>query len=218
MSVLAISNLKGGVGKSTIAQNVAVELAQKGVQVCIADTDTEQKTSVKWASLRDSSLVSVPVFPISLDKVSQEILALKQKYDIVIVDGTPALTELTTRIIILSDLVIVPILPGGGDIWALENFLTRYQEAKVTKESYGGHVSLAVIINRYNERTTLDREVLSAIQEFGVTVLKTKFTNRVSYREATISGIGANETKDEKAKQEIEQLTKEIGIILGNLN
>jgi chromosome partitioning protein len=218
MSVLAISNLKGGVGKSTVAQNVAVELAQKGVSICIADTDTEQKTSTKWASLRDSSLLSIPVFSISLDKVSQEILALKQKYDIVIIDGTPALTELTTRIIILSDLVVVPILPGGGDIWALENFLNRYQEAKVTKESYGGKVELAVLINRYNDRTTLDREVLSAIQEFGVKVLQTKLTNRVAYREATISGIGANETKDEKAKQEIEQLTNEIGIILGNLN
>jgi chromosome partitioning protein len=218
MSVLAISNLKGGVGKSTIAQNLAVDLAQKGVSICIADTDTEQKTSVKWASLRDSSLVSVPVFPINMEKVSQEILALKQKYDIVIIDGTPALTELTTRIIILSDLVVVPILPGGGDIWALENFLNRYQEAKVTKESYGGKVELAVIINRYNERTTLDREVLNAIQELGVKVLNTKLTNRVAYREATITGIGAGETKDDKAKLEIEQLTNEISIILGNLN
>jgi chromosome partitioning protein len=136
----------------------------------------------------------------------------------VIIDGTPALTELTTRIIILSDLVVVPILPGGGDIWALENFLNRYQEAKITKESYGGNVELAVIINRYNDRTTLDREVLNAIQELGVKVLNTKLTNRVAYREATITGIGAGETKDDKAKQEIEQLTNEVSIILGNLN
>ena len=45
MSIVAISNLKGGVGKSTIAQNIAVQFAQKGIKVCIADTDTEQKTS-----------------------------------------------------------------------------------------------------------------------------------------------------------------------------
>ena len=216
MKILAISNLKGGVGKSTIAQNIAAQFAQNGVKVCIADTDTEQKTSVKWASLRDSSLVSIPVFSIAPEKVSQEILGLKQKYDLVIVDGTPALTELTTRIIILSDLVIVPILPGGGDIWALENFLERYQEAKVTKESYGGKVNIAVIVNRYNERTTLDREVVNAIQDFGVTILATKLANRVSYREATIQGISVHDTKDEKAKQEIEELTKEIEQIMVN--
>lgn len=210
MAILSISNLKGGVGKSTIAQNVAVCLAQKNKKVCIADTDTEQKTSSKWASLRMSDALSVPVFGINPDKVSQEILALKANYDIVIVDGTPALTELTTRIIILSDLVVVPILPGGGDIWALENFLERYKEAKITKESYGGKVEVAVVVNRYSERTTLDREVLNTILEFGIKVFNTKLSNRVSYREATITGVGANEMKDEKAKQEIEDLTAEI--------
>ncbi len=214
MSILAISNLKGGVGKSTIAQNVALQFALKGVTVCIADTDTEQKTSAKWATLRDSGALSVPVYTISPEKVSQEILALKQKFDIVIVDGTPALTELTTRIIILSDLVVVPILPGGGDIWALENFLERYKEAKVTKESYGGNVDIAVVVNRYNDRTTLDREVVNAIKEFDIKILNTKITNRVSYREATISGISVHDTKDEKAKQEIEELTKEIESLL----
>ena len=214
MKILAISNLKGGVGKSTIAQNIAAQFAQKGVKVCIADTDTEQKTSARWSTLRDSSLVAIPVFTINPDKVSQEILGLKQKYELVIVDGTPALTELTTRIIILSDLVIVPILPGGGDIWALENFLERYQEAKITKESYGGRVNVAVVVNRYSDRTTLDREVVSAIQDFDVTVLETKLANRVSYREATIQGISVHDTKDEKAKQEIEELTAEIEKLL----
>jgi chromosome partitioning protein len=216
MAILSISNLKGGVGKSTVAQNLAVCLAQQNIKVCIADTDMEQKTSVKWASLRASDAVSVPVYGINPDKVSQEILALKSNYEIVIVDGTPALTELTTRIIILSDLVVVPILPGGGDIWALENFLERYKEARVTKESYGGKVDVAVLVNRYNERTTLDKEVLSVILDFGIKVFNTKISNRVSYREATISGLGANELKDEKARLEIENLTDEIKKLMLN--
>ncbi len=217
MAILSISNLKGGVGKSTVAQNLAVCLAQQNIKVCIADTDMEQKTSVKWASLRMSEAVSVPVYGINPDKVSQEILALKSNYEIVIVDGTPALTELTTRIIILSDLVVVPILPGGGDIWALENFLERYKEARVTKESYGGKVDVAVLVNRYNERTTLDKEVLNVILDFGIKVFNTKISNRVSYREATISGLGANELKDEKARLEIESLTSEVKKLIQKL-
>lgn len=214
MSIVAISNLKGGVGKSTVAQNLAVCLAQKGLSICIADTDTEQRTSSKWASLRSTDDLSVPVFAINPDKVSQEILALKQNYEVVIIDGTPALTELTTRIIILSELVIVPILPGGGDLWALENFLERYKEAKVTKESYGGKVELAVLINRYNDRTTLDREVVNAVAGLNIPVLNTKLTNRVAYREATITGNSTVEMKDDKAKIEIESLTKEILALL----
>ena len=86
----------------------------------------------------------------------------------------------------------------------------------MTKESYGGKVDIAVVVNRYNERTTLDREVVSAIQDFGVTILATKLANRVSYREATIQGISVHETKDEKAKQEIEELTNEIQKLMVN--
>lgn len=214
MSVLAISNLKGGVGKSTISQNLAVALAERGLKICIADTDTEQKTATKWASLRDDKSIKIPVFPINPEKVAHDILGLKQRFELVIIDGTPALTELTTRIIILSDMVLVPILPGGGDIWALENFLERYQEAKITKESYGGKVEIAVIFNRFNERTTLDKAVANAIGELAVNVLTTKLSNRVSYREATIIGVGVTEMKDDKAKQEIIALADEITAIL----
>jgi chromosome partitioning protein len=210
MSVLAISNLKGGVGKSTISQNLAVALAGRGINVCIADTDSEQKTTTKWASLRNEKSVKIPVFPINPEKVAHDILGLKQRFDLVIVDGTPALTELTTRIIILSDMVLVPILPGGGDIWALENFLERYQEAKITKESYGGKVDIAIIFNRFSERTTLDKEILNAIEALAVKSLTTKLSNRVSYREATITGSGVTEMKDDKAKQEIAALANEI--------
>jgi chromosome partitioning protein len=214
MSVLAISNLKGGVGKSTISQNLAVALAERGLKICIADTDTEQKTATKWASLRDDKSIKIPVFPINPEKVAHDILGLKQRFELVIIDGTPALTELTTRIIILSDMVLVPILPGGGDIWALENFLERYQEAKITKESYGGKVEIAVIFNRFSERTTLDKAVANAIGELAVNVLTTKLSNRVSYREATIIGVGVTEMKDDKAKQEIIALADEITAIL----
>lgn len=214
MSILAISNLKGGVGKSTISQNLAVALAQRGVKICIADTDTEQKTATKWASLRDDKSIKIPVFPINPEKIAHDILGLKQRFELVIIDGTPALTELTTRIIILSDMVLVPILPGGGDIWALENFLERYQEAKITKESYGGKVQIAVLFNRFNERTTLDKAVANAIGELAVNVLTSKISNRVSYREATIAGVGVTEMKDDKAKQEIIALADEITAIL----
>lgn len=214
MSILAISNLKGGVGKSTISQNLAVALAQRGVKICIADTDTEQKTATKWASLRDDKSIKIPVFPINPEKIAHDILGLKQRFELVIIDGTPALTELTTRIIILSDMVLVPILPGGGDIWALENFLERYQEAKITKESYGGKVQIAVLFNRFNERTTLDKAVANAIRELAVNVLTSKISNRVSYREATIAGVGVTEMKDDKAKQEIIALADEITAIL----
>ena len=217
--IISITNLKGGVGKSTLAQNLAVYLAKKGRSLCIADTDVEQQTSVKWGSVRsgiaEGSVPGVPVYLINPDTISDQILnKLGKKYDLVIIDGTPALTELTTRIIIMSDLVVTPILASATDVWALETFLRRYEEARITKEAMGGKVELYVLLNKYNERTNLDREIGEAIGEMGVNLLATKISTRVAYKEATVQGLGVTELKDKSAQAEIVTLANEIEKLL----
>lgn len=57
---IGITNLKGGVGKTTISINLAVCLANAGYKVCIVDTDTNQ-TSFKWYGVRDESKPKVVV-------------------------------------------------------------------------------------------------------------------------------------------------------------
>ena len=217
--IVSITNLKGGVGKSTLAQNLAVYLAKKGRNLCIADTDVEQQTSVKWGSVRsgieEGSVPEVPVYLINPDTISDQILnKLGKKYDLVIIDGTPALTELTTRIIIMSDLVVTPILASATDVWALETFLRRYEEARITKEAMGGKVELYVVLNKYNERINLDREIGEAIGEMGVNLLRTKLSARVAYKEATVQGLGVTELRDKNAQAEIESLANEIEKLL----
>ncbi len=213
--IISVTNLKGGVGKSTLAQNLAVILAQKGYNLCVADTDVEQQTSMKWAGVRASlgegSIADVPVFLINPDTISDQILnKLGKKYDLVIIDGTPALTELTTRIVIMSDLVLTPILASATDVWALDTFLKRFEEAKITKEAMGGKVELRVVLNKYNDRVNLDREIGETIKEMGVKLLDAKVSTRVAYKEATVQGLGVAELKDKNAQAEMAALVKEL--------
>lgn len=217
--IVSITNLKGGVGKSTLAQNLAVYLASKGRSLCIADTDLEQQTSVKWGSVRsgigEESMSQVPVYLINPDTISDQILnKLGKKYDLVIIDGTPALTELTTRIIIMSDLVVTPILASATDVWALDTFLKRYEEARITKQAMGGKVELYVLLNKYNERINLDREIGETIGDMDVNLFDTKLSTRVAYKEATVQGLGVTELRDKNAQAEIEALASEIEKLL----
>ncbi len=217
--IISITNLKGGVGKSTLAQNLAVYLASKGRSLCIADTDLEQQTSVKWGSVRsgigEESMSKVPVYLINPDTISDQILnKLGKKYDLVIIDGTPALTELTTRIIIMSDLVVTPILASATDVWALDTFLKRYEEARITKQAMGGKVELYVLLNKYNERINLDREIGETIGDMNVNLFDTKLSTRVVYKEATVQGLGVTELRDKNAQAEIEALASEIEKLL----
>jgi chromosome partitioning protein len=217
--IVSITNLKGGVGKSTLAQNLAVYLAKKGRNLCIADTDVEQQTSVKWASVRsaikDEDVPEVPVYLINPDTISDQILnKLSKKYDLVIIDGTPALTELTTRIIIMSDLVVTPILASATDVWALDTFLKRYEEARITKQAMGGRVELYVLINKYNERINLDKEIGETIGDMSINLFNTKLSARVAYKEATVQGLGVTELRDKNAQAEIEAIAAEIERLL----
>ena len=216
--ILSITNLKGGVGKSTIAQNLAVALARRGHKLCIADTDLEQQTSTKWSSVREGrgdELAAVPVFVINPETISDQILnKLAKNYDLVLIDGTPALTELTTRIIIMSDFVVTPILASATDVWALDTFLKRYREAEITKQSMGGRVELRVLLNKFSDRINLDRDISDAVRELGIEVLTTCLSTRVAYKEATVQGLGVVELRDKNAQMEMENLATEVEILL----
>ena len=216
--ILSITNLKGGVGKSTIAQNLAVMLARRKYNVCIADTDVEQQTSVKWSSIRSEragDVPDVPVYLINPDTISDQVLnKLAKMHEIVIIDGTPALTELTTRIIIMSDAVITPILASATDVWALDTFLNRYKEARITKEAMGGKVDLYVVMNKFNEKINIDRDIREAVEAINVKVMTTKLSTRVAYKEAVVQGLGVVELKDKTAAKEIDSFADEIESIL----
>ena len=61
---IAVTNLKGGVGKTTIAINLAVALTQREKSVCIIDTDKNQNSAVEWSMCRGEERAIIQVFSI----------------------------------------------------------------------------------------------------------------------------------------------------------
>ena len=215
--VIAITNLKGGVGKTTIATNLAVSFATRGKQVCIVDTDLGQQSSMEWSGNRDETLLRVPVFGVGIKQLNKEVEELKTKYDLVIIDGTPQLSELADRTIVASDLLIIPLSPSIYDFRGFENFLTRYEQIKGTKEAMGGKVEAYVILNRVVANTNVSKEIIDALKEYDITLMKVKLVNRIAYVETATQGLGVVEYKDPKAKSEIVGLTNEVEKAFQNL-
>lgn len=222
--VISVMNLKGGVGKSTIAQNLAVCYAHQGEKICIGDTDNEQLTCMRWSGQRDNDLPQIPVFGVTSAKSKKEfttedgkafvknIKALHEDYDHVILDGTPILSELATWMILASDLIICPIEPSPADVWSLQNVRERYEQVR----ALGNDIPAYILLNKYNPNRTLDQEIEQTIGNFGMGVLKTRLHYRVAYKEAMVEGLGVIEYKDEKAKEEIQSLVSELDEIIGN--
>jgi chromosome partitioning protein len=204
--IISITSLKGGVGKSTIAQNIAVCLAHNGYKVCIADADTNQ-SSLRWSSLRSESLPPVPAFGVPERTLAANIKQLAKDYEVVVIDGTPSIDRVSSKIILLADLLLIPMLPSGLDIWATELFLERYEDAKIEKEK---DILAYMMMNQYSDRLTFNREVKEAVSDMGVELFESSLYSRVAYQEVIVRGIGVIEYKDEKAKSEMLKLYNEL--------
>ena len=208
--IISVINLKGGVGKTTLAINLAVSFAHQGKKVCIIDTDKEQLSSVKWSGQRDDDKPSVSVITVG-EKLIREVQTHEKNFDIVILDGSPQLADLANNTLIVSDLVIVPVANSVLEFWSMDNFAERFKQAKQLKEGVGGQIIGVCVFNRYNEKQNLSKEMKEALKQFPeFEPLETTIADRIAYKEAMMQGLGVIEYKDSKAKKEIENLTKEV--------
>lgn len=213
--VISVTNLKGGVGKTTITTNLAVCFASKGKRVCIVDTDLSQKSSMEWAGSRDENVAKVPVFGITEKQLNKEVEGLRKNFDYVFIDGTPQLAELASRMILASDIVLVPLSPSIYDFRAFESFLQKYEQVKAVKENIA-KMEAYVVVNRVIESANVSKEIQEALGEYSITTLSSKIANRVAYADSATQGLGVIEYKDKKAKDEMLRLADELETIINN--
>jgi len=204
--IIGVTNLKGGVGKTTIAQNLAVCFAHMGQKVCLVDTDTNQN-SLAWSGVREETLPNIAVVgSVDPKAVSKTIQSMNSVYDIVVVDGTPSLSEMTTRILMACDMLIIPILPSANDFRAMTQFFERVEQAKEFKEN----IPLYFVMNQYNAKVNIYAASREAFKQYEVPILESTLGKRAIYAEAVFDGRGVIECTDMKAKEEFISFTNEV--------
>lgn len=204
--VLSVINLKGGVGKSTLSQNIAVCFAHADVKVCIVDTDFEQQTSMKWVEQRGDRSPRVPVFALSEKSLSTNLAELRETYQLIVIDGTPALSTLASRTLLESDLALIPITPTGFDLWSFEKFLERYEDVNARREV---PLPAYVVLNRY-KKTGFHKGASEAVKDFEIPIMQGLVGDRMAYQECGVQGLGVIEGKDKKASEEMQSLCDEL--------
>ena len=218
--IITIISFKGGVGKSTVSQNLAVALAHKKMDVCILDADPNQSTTM-WQEYRDENLPGVPVYPLGeRSNIMTAITNLSKKYEIVIVDCPPAIEKTTSQAVMKSDFSIIPVpTTGGGDLWATEKFL---EHLDLLKSKLNIELPAYFLANRYESNVIMHQQVLKAFNDYQdvykIGVLDTVIGKRNAYGEANIKGQGVIEGDNPKAKNEVNSLTKEVLEIINTIS
>jgi len=199
--VIALAQQKGGVGKSTLAIHMAVELAQRGRRVAIIDMDP-QGTVTKWASRRDRTVKPWPIVATSgALNLEAELSALREMHFVFLdMPGKRAAdVNLGMR---LADLVIIPARPLDIDVEASAETVAAAQRMKkayafaLTASPPGG--------KRASEFTAL-------MQAKGLPIIPAVITERLAYPDAISEGLGVSEWEPAgKAAAEISVFTTEV--------
>jgi chromosome partitioning protein len=109
--VVAVGNLKGGTGKSTVSVNLACALAAAGKTTAILDTDP-QSTAARWAELEKLPVACYPAPLESLDVVGGWIAdseELRFKHDILVVDLPSVVVPALGAAFMIADVIVVPV-------------------------------------------------------------------------------------------------------------
>lgn len=211
--IIGVIQVKGGVGRSTIATNLAAVFSLKQPTALI-DCDLPQGTSASWYAVRKSEVPPVNL-TLAIAHDYRELVSraqeLAEDHRYIVIDAPPRIAEMTRAVVVMSSLNLVPLGASAAEIWSTADLLQTINEARLFRSD----IDARIVWNRYRGNTREALEVSEAARkELGLKELATRLGYRVAYSEALARGLSVDEWLDRTAHAEILALAAEVKSIL----
>ena len=211
MSIVVIGGTKGGVGKTTLATNLAVMRSQAKKDVLLVDAD-EQGSATDFTAVRNETLeqeggAGYTAIKLHGSAVRSELLRLAPKYDDVVIDVGGRDTAGQRAALSIADIYLIPVFPGSFDIWTLDSVAQLVEEARAFNEK----IQAFCLLNKADPKGSDNDEAAAIAKDTpGLTYLECSIVNRKAFRNSAAKGLAVVELKpsDSKANEEIGKLYK----------
>lgn len=211
--IITVGNTKGGVGKTTLALNLAIARALAGRDVWLIDGD-RQGTAQMAISIRADAGCSPGIAcatysdgPTLRSQVQQQA----SKFDDIIIDAGGRDSTALRAALVLSDVLLVPFNPRSFDVWALNDIAALVDDVRSVRDG----LRAVAILNCADpgETSTDNAEAAAAVADVPqFEYLNTPIRRRKSFANAAGQGLSVLELKptDKKAAEELKALVKAL--------
>jgi chromosome partitioning protein len=215
--LISCLSTKGGVGKSTLASNLACCAAREGLSVLIVDGD-QQQSSLYWRGIRaeENLFGGIQVVGMPTKAIHKDLPHISASYDVTIIDcGGRDSSILRSSLIACGKGVvkdeggIALLLVGSSqfDLWGLSDTIDALNEglSLVDIKSY-------LVFNNIAFRSRAAKNTFTALSELAdIPLLQARVHSRAAFKIASEHGQGVIETEPKgKAAVEIRALWQEL--------
>ena len=210
--ILSVAHIKGGVGKSLLAVNVAAVLAQRGCDVLLIDSD-EQGSATTFAEIRAeldwlSKFAAIRLYGAA---IRQQMRQLTGKYNEIVIDTGGRDTGSLRAALTVADVVLIPFQPRSVDLWAGAQIGALVAEARHVNEG----LRACSILNMADVQGRDNEDAFDALKTIeGVEPLRLAIVRRKAFPNAFSNGLSVtDQTARERDPKAVDELLSVVNAL-----
>lgn len=213
LMILAVGNVKGGVGKTTLAVNLAIALSRQGHDVLLIDGD-EQGTAMAFTELRGSQKNGKPGYTaVALHgkAIRDQTRQLAPKYTDIVIDVGGRDTGSLRAALTVAETVIIPVQPRSFDVWGVDQTAELVRDARQINE----HLRALAVLNNADSQGKDNEAAAEALRVIeGIELAPHAIVRRKAFPNAAASGLSVLEYDDAKASAELTRLIDMLTVVV----
>jgi len=212
--IISIIGQKGGTGKSTIAQNLAVYFKNKKKDLIVIDTDVPQCTTADWADMRNDEEKEENQIHVVIKSgnILHTLSSLVDHYELIIVDCGGQDSEAMRSALSLSHIALIPTRPEDRDLESLVKIIPLVHEAAIFNKNLQALAVITQCPTLVNHFSRIEDAML-ACKENKLDFLPHIIYKRNAYSDSA-GGVSVFETANTKAQKEIIKIGEAIEWLL----